>query len=259
MKYKIILYFWKKKVTSRPRMKLRSMILSFYNKKDSFSPHFWDPTYIMNNLGEACEKLKKNSLDILWLRGLPVDPFPKNTAWGESFLIHLGSRLGKGNDITLSFPMVSPLNDKNFGLYCSRDRESIPDYVGYFFNSLGRHDAPSTTQLVPCNHVLHHVDTSSRTILKKPFYRFGEQGWTSIINKNNELHMFDPIQFPLETRNLESMNRYLRVRKLTSQLGVPLFNAPGDLLLFNNHRILHCVEHPKRVQKIHVHVESSKN
>ena len=235
-------------------MKLRSMILSFYKKKDSVSPYFWDINYVSKNLGEACEKLKKGSLDILWLRGLPVDPFPKNTAWSESFLVHLGSRLGNGSEVTLSFPPVSE-NDKNFGLYCSRDRESIPDYVGYFFNSLGPKDTPSMTQLVPCYHVLHHVDPSSRTILKKPFYRFGEQGWSSIITKKNELRVFDPLRFPLETRNLESMNRYLRVRKLTSQLSVPLLHAPGDVLLFNNHRILHCVENPKRVQKIHVHVE----
>lgn len=235
-------------------MKLRSMILSFYKKKDANI--FWDINYVSKNLGEACEKLKKNSLDILWLRGLPVDPFPKNTAWSESFLVHLGSRLGKGNEVTLSLPPSPQEDEQNFGLYCSRDRESIPDYVGYFFNSLGPKDIPSMTQLVPCYHVLHHVDPLSRTILKKPFYRFGEQGWSSIINKNNQLQMFDPLRFPLETRNLESMNRYLRVRKLTSQLGVPLLHAPGDLLLFNNHRILHCVENPKRVQKIHVHVEN---
>jgi hypothetical protein len=208
----------------------------------------------MKNLGEASEKLKKGSLDILWVRGLPVDPYPKNTTWSESFLVHLGSRLGNGREVTVSFPHVLE-TDTNFGLYCSRDKDSIPEYVGYFFNSLGRHDSPSITQMVPSYHVLHHVDSSSRTILKKPFYRFGEQGWSSIINKKNELHMFDPLQFPLETRNLESMNRYLRVRKLTSQLGVPLLHAPGDLLLFNNQRILHCVKHPTRVQKIHVYVK----
>lgn len=236
-------------------MKLRSMIFSFYNKKDSSYPQYWDTNYVSKIMSEACEKFKKSSLDILWLRGLPVDPYPKKTAWSESFLIHIGSRLGKGNKVTLSFPRIPLENKKNFGLFCSRDGELIPEYVGYYFNSLNPNEETFITQIVPCYHVLHHLDNSSKSILKKSFYRFGEQGWESIITQKNELRVFDSLQFPIETRNLESMNRYLRLRKLTNRLGVPLLNAPGDLLLFNNHKILHRVENSTSVQKINIHVE----
>ena len=267
---------------------MRSLVLSFYKKipttttttlsTSKKSLVLWDPVLVMKEIYRGCSDVSQGLLDVLWIRGLPVDPplskENKETVWGKSFLFHLASHFsGK-----ITFPNTPPMpmiNDKhpyNLGLYNATSAYSkqtmetiIPHHVAYFVQqpSLLPQSQPPQPQpfvrtfIASSPRVLDTLDIPTRTILRKPFYRFSSDSqWKALITPQNTFELYDPRRFTIDCRDHSSMDRYFKLRAHTGRLGITLRLSPGDLLVFNNRKILHSIDDPfLQTQAMHIFKE----
>lgn len=220
---------------------MRSLVLSFHKKAKSSG--FWNLESIAKEIRKACTDVAKGRLEVLWIKGLPVDSVPpcKPTIWGQSFLFHLGS------SSTIVFPPrhASLSQSSPRGLYTVH---GDPHFVAYYVQPPFNYQKSVHITIVPSARVLQNMPIEWRSMLEKPFYRFSgtnpsiDLGWKSILTSKQTLEMYDSRRFTIDFRNHQSWNCYSKVCQLTGRIGTPLPLSPGDLFILNNHKMLHHIQ-----------------
>jgi hypothetical protein len=118
-------------------------------------------------------------LKVLWIRGLPVAYLlllhfqkKKKTIWGESFLLHVASRLAKKNDsISVQFPvnhLISPAFPRVLGLYKAHSETIPPSYVAHFVQSSPFISVRPIFVIVPTSRVLETLNGECKSVVQKP-------------------------------------------------------------------------------------------